>query len=529
MHDLILQLLGYVRGVWRFRWWILGIAWLVSVVGWVVVAKLPDQYEASARVYVDTETLLKPLLRGLAVRGDERQRLLLMSKTLLSRPNLEKVMRMADLDLQAKTEADTESIIGQLTDNIKLETTRDINLYTIGYEDAKPELAKLVVKSLLTIFVESNLGDTRKDQDSARQFLERQIAEYEKRLEAAEGRRAAFKQKNLAYLTGDKGGYYQRLQSAYAMLSQAELELKIQQDRLDVLRQQVEGELPSFGIVEEPLVTESLSSPLDSRIAGLEAKLDDLLLRYTARHPDVVAVKATMRQLKAQREREMASSGASSAAAQSSLDTNPVYQQMRISFAEVEADVAAKQAVVTEYKTRIENLKAAVDMVLQVEAEEIQLDRDYGILKEQHQELMERLESARLSHDVDARSDSVRFRIVDPPRVPPSPTGPPRVLLSSAVLLAALAFGVVLAFLMSQLRPTFDDRRLLNEITDLPVLGSVSMIWTSQQLKARKRRHLGFLFGLLALISAYGVVTGSYIYQVDWTGYLGSVRSIAGL
>ena len=195
----------------------------------------------------------------------------------------------------------------------------------------------------------------------------------------------------------------------------------------------------------------------------------------------------------------------------------------------LEADVAAKQAVVTEYRNRIESLKAAVDKVLKVEAEGIQLDRDYGILREQHQELLGRLESARLSHDADARSDSVRFRIVDPPRVPPLPTGPPRIILSSIIMLAALALGVMLAFLMSQLRPTFDDRRVLNEITDLPVLGSVSMVWTSQQLKKRKRRHLGFLAGLLGLISVYGFVTATYLYQVDWIDRLGDIRRIAGI
>ncbi len=530
MHDLIVQLLGYLRGIWRFRWWVLGVAWLVCAIGWAVVAKLPDRYEASARVYVDTQTLLKPLLRGLAIQGNEQRRLLLMSKTLLSRPNLEKVMRMTDLDLQAKTPEQTEAILESLRENIKLEATDRINLYTIKYENEDPAMAKLVVKSLLTIFVEANLGDTRKEQDSARQFLEQQIADVEKRLQEAEERRTRFRQANLPYLSGEKGDYYSRLQAAQQQLAKAELELKIQKDRLAVLKQQIEGEVPTFGIVEEESAGVAGSSVLDGRIQALEAKLDDLLVRYTDKHPDVKAVRANLAKLKRERKRELAKlAKLNRAGGGNTLDTNPVYQQMRISYAEVEADVAAKEAVVEEYKQRIETLKGAVDKVLQVEKEQTQLNRDYGILKKQYLELTERLESARLSQDVDTRSNSIRFRVIDPPTVPTQPSGPPRAMLSSAVLVAGLGLGIFLAFLMSQIRPTFDDRRTLNEITDLPVLGSISMVWTRAQVKKRQRRHLGFLLGLLALVSAYAVVMAGHMFQIDLGRYMDEIGRIAGL
>ena len=115
MHDVVVLLLRYARGTWRFRWWMLGVAWVVCVVGWSIVAKLPDQFEASARVYVDTSSVLRPLLKGIAINtGDTQQKIFMMTRTLLSRPNLEKVMRMTDLDLQATTEADKEAIVDDL-------------------------------------------------------------------------------------------------------------------------------------------------------------------------------------------------------------------------------------------------------------------------------------------------------------------------------------------------------------------------------------------------------------------------------
>ena len=134
-----------------------------------------------------------------------------------------------------------------------------------------------------------------------------------------------------------------------------------------------------------------------------------------------------------------------------------------------------------------------------------------------------------MGQDVDTSAGGVRFRIVEPPRVPPNPSGPPRMLLSSGVLLGGLVAGFALAFFMSQLRPTFDDRKTLNEISDLPVLGSVGMIWTQAQLKNRQRRHLAFLTGLLGLVSIYGLVMAVYLFQLDWIGYLGEFRRMAGL
>lgn len=536
MYELVNQLLSYIRGIWRYRWWILGAAWLVSIVGWIQVSKLPDQFKASARVYVDTTTLLQPLLRGLAVEGNDQHQLLLMTNTLMSRPNLEKVMRMADLDLKAKTEADTEDLINELKENFSLQSAGKVNLYTIAYQDARPELAKLLVKSLLTIFVESNIGETRKEQDSARQFLEQQIAEYEQRLVEAEERKTRFQQKNLAFLPNERGDYYSRLQTTQEQLAQAELELKIQQDRLAVLQQQIEDEEESEPLVsaEDELLDQQLelSSELDPRIAKLESNLDDMLLRYTEKHPDVVATRLTLSTLKekrtaelAQRKREAAASGSGSAI----IESNPVYQEMRIVMSEAEADIAAKMAVVEEYKKRIENLSAAVDKVLQVETEEAQLNRDYGILSQQHQALLSRLESARLSHDVDVRSGTVRFRIVDPPSVPLTPSGPPRALLSSLVVLGGLVLGVLLAFLMSQVRPTYDDREALNTVTGFPVLGSVSMVWTNAQIRIRQRRHLGFLLGLLALISAYGFVMFLYLTDVDPVWMLRRLQEMANV
>ena len=110
MHELAEQLLSYLKAAWRYRWYGAGLAWTVAIAGWVIVAQLPNRYEASARVYVDTQSVLRPLLAGLAVQPNVSQIVTMMSRTLISRPNVEKVVRMADLGITVKTPEDREQL-----------------------------------------------------------------------------------------------------------------------------------------------------------------------------------------------------------------------------------------------------------------------------------------------------------------------------------------------------------------------------------------------------------------------------------
>ena len=541
MHDLIRQLVAYIRGALRYRWWLLGVAWVICIIGWPIVANMPDQYQASARVFVDTHSLLKPLLRGLAVQTNEQHRIKLMTKTLLSRPNLEKVTRMTDLDLKAKTPEETEKLLDGLGEDIEFKGAggRDDNMYTIGYTNEDPELAKLVVKSLLTIFVESNLGETRKEQDTAHEFLEQQIEEYEARLREAETNLTQFKQKNLGFMSDSADGYYSRLRGTKDQLQSANLDLKIQQDRMKVLKQQLEGEVPTFGLVQQDYLNDpdvvAATSETENRIKNLNLKMDELLLRYTDQHPDVVAIQQTIETLE---EKQAGEEAAAIKAAEEQaalepnappppeLEQNVVYQQMKIAYSAAEAEVAAKKAVVDEYARRTKELELTVDRVLNVEAERSQLNRDYETVKKNHTDLVARLESARLSRKVDTRTDTVKFRVIDPPRVPHEPSGPNRTLFSSAIFVLGLGFGIALAFLLSQLRPTFDDRRFMSEITGLPVLGSVDMVWTDEQKKARASRGLSFSVVFLALAISYGIVLSVYLLDVDIGLQTEEMRSI---
>ena len=184
MQETIQLIRRHLREMWHRRWIGLTTAWVVALVGIAVVYRIPERFEASARVYVDTQTLLKPLLQGLAVQPNVDQQVLMMSRTLLSRPNIERVVRMSDLDIKAVSDKQREDLVEAVTRTVTMTGDVRTNLYQLAYRDPDPERARKVVQSLVTIFVESSIGDKRQDSRAAVRFLDDQIKHYEQSLTA---------------------------------------------------------------------------------------------------------------------------------------------------------------------------------------------------------------------------------------------------------------------------------------------------------------------------------------------------------
>lgn len=509
MHDLLNLVVAHGRAMWRYRWLALVLAWVISIAGWIHAAQLPDQYRASARVHIDTDSMLRPLLRGLAVEANISQRIQLMTRTLLSQPNMEQLARMTDVHLRAKTQEALERQTEQMRRRISISSeVRQPNLFTISYSDTDPEQAHKVVQALLTIFMESTLGESRQDGDTARRFLDEQIAEYEQRLIDAETRLAEFRRDNVGMLPSDRGGYYQRLQGVEGELGETRLRLRETENRRAELARQLERERPSTQTAAGASVWDS-PTRVDGRIGILQANLDELLLRYTENHPDVISLRKTIADLEQERERELALRAEAMADFDlgSGPQSSPVAQQIRMSISGADAEIASLKVRVAEFERQRDQLKELVDTIPKIEAEMQRLDRDYNVNRAQHDELLRRRESAQLSKVAEDQGEQVQFRIIDPARLPRDPSGPDRPALYSASLFAGLGGGLGLAFLLAQLRPVFDNRRNLAEITGFPVLGTVSWVRDAAQ-RARARIELaGFgLAGAMLLLCYGGVV-----------------------
>lgn len=525
MYDILKQVRVILWMVLHHRWLALAVAGAIGIIGWTAVILLPNQYEVRARVYLDTDSVLQPLLRGLAIDNSvQEQAAIVVRRTLLTRPNIEEVMRMTDLDLRITDEIEREAMLMSLAQSIQVDghadkRREDANIYTITYRNNNPQIARDVVDALLDVFLEGVLGSTRMDTSKAQDFLGQQIATYRSRLESMERDLKEFQRKHPEVMQLGGSGYYGRLEQVRTQLADAKLVLEEARRRVaDLERQRAEVSRTLSSDTLDVSRDEETTSPLGKRIEALQLRLDDLLLQYTDQHPDVVAARAALDQLQAEREAEIAAQAENPAKVMAQqLRVNPVYQDLSTALSEARAEVASVQARVDEYDKRVADLNASLDTLPGLLDEHQKLSRNYDVTQETYQQLVQRLESAQISQSADETGEQVRFRVVEPPTVPMIPVWPNRPLFHAGALLAALGCGVAAAWLLSQIRPTFYTREQISEEFGVPVLGTVSMIWSDAELSRRRYGILGYGACAAIFFVVFGLAMGySLFIQGTW-------------
>jgi polysaccharide chain length determinant protein (PEP-CTERM system associated) len=494
MNEFLKVILLHLRGLWRFRWIALATTWVLAIGGWIGVAFMPNTYRSEARFYVDSETVLKPLLAGLAVGTDIQSQVSSMARVILSTPNMQRVAQDTELSLRASTPEGDSNIVEGLKRRIKLEASAG-NLYTISFDDQDRNMSQRVVQSVLNAFVEGTLGIKRADTSQAQEFLQAQLKDYELRLREAEDRLADFKRRNIGQMPGDAGGYYAKLQAAQTKAEETRAMLRIAESKRAELLRQLEGEEPTFGLGPDATGQGGgAATSTDAQISLFKSKLDALLVQYTDKHPEVVALRETIQRLEQQKVAEAAKRHASGQPASSAgatvLNINPVYQSMRVSLSQTELQLVEVRNQLAVDDGEVSHLRGMVNTVPQVEAELVRLNRDYEVNKAQYQALLQRLESARLSEDADASKESGRFRIVEPPVAADHPIAPNRPLLNTVILLFAIGTGLGLALVLHQINPVFSTRKQLAAETDLPVLMSISSVPVIGAITHNDRRAL---------------------------------------
>jgi polysaccharide chain length determinant protein (PEP-CTERM system associated) len=531
IQGLINKVWDEVRSSWRFRWWALAIGWVVCAIGWAVVMRMPNVYQANARVYLNTQSALRPLLQGLAVNPDVESDLALVRQALLSRPKLEKVARQTELDLHAVTSEQKERLISSLQKNITVQNdarVRNSNtdgLYRISFQYTSRKQALAVVQQLLDSFVEDTLGTKRTGQEDAQQFLRQQIADYEQRLSAAEESVSEFKKKNVGSMPSDRGDYFARMQAEMTELETARKLLGVANARLEELTRQLSGEEPFvFGFDAAATAgTSEAAGDLHSRIQGLERRQQDLLLRYTEKHPEVLAVQRTLDDLRAQQLAEVEKVKREkkvSAGMSSSFKANPVFESMEVERKKAAVQIAELREDVAQRTARVAELRREVNMVPEVEAQLARLNRDYEVTKSQYQQLLQRLETAQLSESAD-KTGTVNFQIIEPPMVQLEPVAPKRTIMLIAVLILGIGTSLAAAYGMNLLKPVYMSAESLEQGTGLTVLGSIMHAPADADVVRSRTAKLWLVCGaallLVAFIAVYVVSTadgGRFLEQL---------------
>ena len=484
-----------LTAAWRYRWPAIFLGWLVCAAGWVGVMKIPNVYEADARLYIDADAILTPLLRGISMDSSLQAQVDLLSRTLMSRPNLEKLVSKTDLNLQVDTPAEKQAMVAKLSNEIRL-IPQTRSLFVISYRNESPKLAYDIVQAMLTAFVEGKAGNNRTDLENANRFIESQLAFYERQLRDSERRRAEFRARYIDLLPGDGGS--SRLQGAVEAVRSLSGQIADAQARRVSLAKELAGTPPL-------LVTESTGgggggSP---RLEAEEQKLRELRLRLTDAHPDVIGQRQVIAAIRSGKLGRDPSDAPRAAAPAAPAVPNPVYEQLKVRLVDTDASISSLQRQLADATKERDRLDAIAKGAPGLQAEALNLDRDYGVLQTNYSALLSRRESMRISAAAEANADQVKIQVIEPPLVPTVPVAPQRSKLITGVLVAGLAAGLGLALLLVQLDQSFhttDDLRDLG----YPVAGGVSLLGNAVPLSRRWVTVSSFAIALLLPCIIYG-------------------------
>ena len=508
--EIVAEAFEQLRGSWRYRWPAITVAWVICLVGWGYVYAMPDLFHASARVYVDTNSLLKPLMQGLTAQGNTMSEVQLISTAVLTRPNLERVARETDLALRAKSSEQFEGLISGLQRRIHVSGGRD-NIFAIEFEDNDREKARAVVAAVLDRFVEGAIGAQGNDSDVTEKALAGELQEHEERLRSAETGLADFKKQNLGFMPGESGDYYTRLQTALAAVSTTEEKIRQLEQRRTELTRQIEGEEPVFGLMSAFGGTTTSNCAQSTQITTARAQLADLLVTFTDKHPRVVALRETIQSLEQRcaAEAKTAPTGRPATTnSEDSLEINPVYQNLRVQLSNTDVELVEARSSLQSAQATVATLRRDVDKIAEVEAELKQLNRDYDVVQKRHQELLRRWEDLQAKKRLDPVTDNGLFRRIEPPFARMEPVGPNRPLLLGGVLAVAIALGGLLAFGMNKLHPVCFSRRTVRRVSGIPVLGAISLFVTSAQQRRLTLAAYGWAASFVLLCVLAVVVIG---------------------
>ncbi len=517
----------YLNQLWKRRWTIIAVSWFLCLAGWGYVALLPDMYRSSVRVYIDTTNLLRPLLRNIAVEPNIGDEILLMRQTLLSKPNIEKVLRITDLDLSVKTPEGMEDLVTQ----VKLDTiltSTETNLFSISFDHRDPNRARDVVQAFITVFVETNLGQSRTDMEAAQIFLKDQNKAYREQLEAAEMRLAEFKREYGNLLPQASGTVYGNYQNAKEALRDAEA-------KRDALKEQL-SEITPFVEYSDGTTQSGAGPPTGTefRIVELEDLIEKLLARYTEKHPDVLAARRRLEAMKEKQNTERASlanSGTDEGGGSvvSYRESNPVYEAVKVELVQAETNIGIRKKRVERWHNVWKQIEGKAYQSPFLAAELTKLNRDYEMIKGKYAELSSRFESAKITKERNIKAEKVQFRMIDLPNIPIKPDGPPRLLYLIVVLIFGLAGGIGISVLLILGDDTIPDVRTLRSSFAIPVFGFVRDLRMGSATGLKILDNSGVVLAGGCLVAASGalmaieykfglgnVVSGDAVLEAPW-------------
>ncbi|MDP3791002.1 MAG: GNVR domain-containing protein [Candidatus Omnitrophota bacterium] len=421
-HKNIAQLkpVDYLNIVFRRKWLIIIPVFIGLVGGMIFGNTLPKMYEASALILVEEGKVINPLIQGIAVSTSVAQRLSMLREQILGWDRVMQLIKALQLDKDIKNQWEFEGLVKKLRRSIKV-AIRGQNLITIGYEGKNPAEAQKIVKTTVDIFISENMRLQSKEAENAIDFINDQVALYQKKIKQSE-------------------------------------------------------------------------------IANMDEQLKKLLVDSTDKHPMVIELKKKMSA--AQKDLDKGNYNVDPAFLGSAA---PEDKALKEELTRLKGEIATQSLDATDTGSNRAKVASPSNEKLYKLLLLDKLDKseaqDQGVTQKLYNELLTRLETAKITQRLEASKEGTRYTILDPARLPLRPSKPNKMMLLFLGLIMGTGAGVGLVFLAELFDHSFLGIDEARNALELPIFGAISKIITQEDLKIQKMHNVR----MTAISAAAGV------------------------
>ena len=382
-----------------------------------------------------------------------------------------------------------------------------LSIIRIACTDVDPDQAARAANRIASFFIERNIKAREQEIYGASQFLDTELGETKKQLEAKEQTLQDIKSRNIMELPESKQYY---LMAVKALRNQ----LRISQARVDRDRQtkvdleSMAGRVAPTTDLDAP--SADPNSPSQARLQKLEAQMKEMLVRYGPNYLDVRKLRNEINQLKVKAESEKSVGDARDPQADTPARQkgNPV----------VEAEVNRLNQDIedqTKAQAKLQNqIQYHVDKLQQVaifEEQIAELTRDCDALRNRYSQLQEKKGSARVAGELEIKSAGERLEILDAAVPGGSPYGPKRTILIIGGVLIGLLCGIGGAVLVEISDESVRHEREVAQIFGKAVLAGIPKITSSRERAWARCRMAGLTGGTAAVASAFGFLISKLV------------------
>ena len=516
---------GEFLDILRRRKWVILFSVLLIHIGTMVYCVLaPDLYQSTMTLLVIPPTVSTGMVQS-TVNIGAGDRLIMLEQDILSRPRLMGVINELGLFKEESRKMSSNAMVGKVRKRIKIDMTQKYT-FNLFFEHENPEVAMRVTSRLGSFFVEENIRSREATARDTSTFLEDEVQETRKRLEAQEEKLKQYKLQFGGELPQQEQANLNRLQRLQDQIKNNSDAISRLADRKVFLEAQISNiernvRGPDNQDPWETVGSGDQASPnyLLSELAMRKKKLEELSRKFTPLYPAVVQARweveqlegkiAAMRQAARKAREESARGAAKPSTSKSTPDLEPTngdvgeMRRLRGQVAEIDLEVVALKRESANVVHTIDQIQRKVERLPQREQEIIALSRDYDNIKKSYEELLKKRLESQVSQKLEEKQKGEQFQVLEPANLPTRPFKPDRPMVLGLALLASLVVGVGGAFGLEMLEPTLRGSKEFKSFFDTPILACLPIIQDDRLQRRIAVRRAGVVGGFASILGAY--------------------------